>query len=198
MLARVPSAGRLIEAHPAEQTDAAHAPRAAPQRSPNARNARRPAGQRPQPAEEVSQRRARCGLPRFRSNEHLAACRPSVVGGRAAPTAPRRAHAKHARLLFDTGPRAARAQRPSALGAAYSALTHRSRTCTCSPAKSRLSTQNLGWVSPTGRRISVVDWEDPWAPEPGTAWHLEAPVASQNEAKQPTARALMLSDTAGR
>ena len=91
-----------------------------------------------------------------------------------------------------------RALRPSAHGAAYSASLPHAR----SPAKGRLSTHNLGWVSPTGRRISVVDWEDPWAPEPGTAWHLnlDAPAGSQTaaEAKQPTARALMLSDTAGR
>ena len=57
----------------------------------------------------------------------------------------------------------------------------------------------MGWVSPTGRRISVVDWEDPWAPEPGTAWRLDMPGGQTvSEAKQPTARALLLSDTAGR
>ena len=57
----------------------------------------------------------------------------------------------------------------------------------------------MGWVSPTGRRISVVDWEDPWAPETGTAWRLDhPPPPPQAEAKQPTARALMLADTAGR
>ena len=99
MLARVPSAGRLVaeQAGQAHADDAHAAPRAAPQRSPNARSAR--ADLRPQQAEsEVSQRRARCVASFFRSkppknNEALFA-----VGGRDAPTALRRAHAERAQL----------------------------------------------------------------------------------------------------
>ena len=102
--------------------------------------------------------------------------------------------------LFDAGPRAARAQRAArAAEPTQRTLTRRLPHSRRSPAKGRLSTQNMGWVSPTGRRISVVDWEDPWAPEPGTAWRLDGmPGGQAEEGKQPTARALKLSDTAGR
>jgi hypothetical protein len=66
----------------------------------------------------------------------------------------------------------------------------------------RSSTQQPpGWVSPTGRRISVVDWEDPWAPEGGGAWSLDGPAQQTQQVSahtQPTARTLVLSDAAAR
>lgn len=66
----------------------------------------------------------------------------------------------------------------------------------------RSSTQQPGWVSPTGRRISVVDWEDPWAPEGGSAWSLDGPGHQTQQVSaahtEPTARTLLLSDAAAR